>query len=89
MLSKEEFTDFLHPEEAPHMKDIVVQVSFDDSQLLFLIFFWMTKTLLIPFVRKPWMILTRTRMALSIWRNTLVSDELLLSFCVFVVRPVS
>lgn len=26
-LTKEEFTDFLHPEEANHMRDIVVQVS--------------------------------------------------------------
>ena len=27
MLSKEEFTDFLHPEEAEHMQDTVVEVS--------------------------------------------------------------
>ena len=27
MLSKQEFTDFLHPEEADHMKDIVVEVT--------------------------------------------------------------
>ena len=26
-LSKEEFADFLHPEEAEHMRDIVVKVS--------------------------------------------------------------
>lgn len=30
LLSKEEFTDFLHPEEAAHMKEIVVQETLDD-----------------------------------------------------------
>ena len=27
LLSKKEFEDFLHPEEVPHMRDIVVDVS--------------------------------------------------------------
>lgn len=29
-LSKEEFADFLHPEEAPHMQDIVITETIED-----------------------------------------------------------
>lgn len=29
-LTKEEFTDFLHPEEAPHMQDIVITETIED-----------------------------------------------------------
>jgi len=47
MLTKEEFSNFLHPEESEHMKDIVIDASFC---LVLFVFFYRCFSMVIQYV---------------------------------------